>query len=158
MGDGVRLAEPFGEGLAKRNMGDQLAGKRVAHFLRWRAMGIGKDRVLKPDFFQDAKDIGPKLDAGAHLAEFWRLLKDADRKASMGKGGGCDQAADAAAGNEKGGGTIRTCHRITSVDAKNKAEPADHKTCDGWRQSGLRQKRNPPAGRRRVVGVKPRFL
>ena len=101
MGDGVRLAEALDEFGAERNIGDQLAGQRVAHFLRRRAMGVGEHGVLEADLFQHAENIRPKLDAGADFAEFGRLLEQAHRKTLPRQRIGRDQPADAAAGNEK---------------------------------------------------------
>ena len=125
MGHRVRLAELFEESIAQRNIGDEFAGERVAHFLcRW-AMRVGQDCILQADFFEHAKDIGAELDAGADLAEFGRLLEKADRKALMGKRVGGDQAANAAAGNKKRGGAIRRGHGVTSI---TNAREADHKT------------------------------
>ena len=72
---------------------------------------VGQNRILQADLFEHAKDIRAQLDAGAHLAEFGRLLEKADGKSFMGKRVSGDQAADAAAGNEKGGGAIRRGHR-----------------------------------------------
>jgi hypothetical protein len=86
---------------------------------------VGQDCIFKPDLFEHAKDIGSQLDAGAHLAEFGRLLEKADGKSLMGKRVSGYQAADAAAGNEKRGGAIRTGHGVTSI---NTAREADHKT------------------------------
>ena len=102
VGDRIRLvAEALGKRGIERNMGDQLAGEGVAHFLRRRHMGIGEDRLLEPDLLQHAEDIGAELDAGADLAEFRRLLEQAHRKAAAGQRIGRDQAADAAAGDQK---------------------------------------------------------
>ena len=124
MGDRVRLAEPFEEGVAQRNIGDELAGEGVAHFLRGRTVRVGQDRILQADLFQHAKDVRPELDAGADLAEFGRLLENAYRKALVGKRVGRDQAADAAAGNEKGGGaTVRTRHGVTSITNTKRGRP-----------------------------------
>jgi hypothetical protein len=70
VGDGIGLAaEALGEGLVERDAGDQLAGERVAHFLRRRDMGVGEDGILEADPLQHAKDIGAELDAGADLLE-----------------------------------------------------------------------------------------
>ena len=88
-------------------------------------MRVGQDRILQADLFEHAKDIGPELDAGADLAELRRLLEKAYREALVGKRVGRDQAADAAAGNEKGGGAIRTRHGVTSI---TNTREADHKT------------------------------
>ena len=81
MGDRVGLAEALDEGVAERDVGDQLAGQRVAHFLRRRAVGVGQHGVLEADLLQHAEDIGAELDAGADLAEFGRLLEHAHREA-----------------------------------------------------------------------------
>ena len=69
VGNRVRLAEALGKFVPKRNIGDQLAGERVAHFLRRRAVGVGEDRLLEADLLQHAEDIGAELNAGADLAE-----------------------------------------------------------------------------------------
>jgi hypothetical protein len=111
MGHRVGLAEPFEEGVAQRNIGDELAGEGVAHFLRGRTVRVGQDCILQANLFEHAKNVRPELDAGADLAELGRLLEKAYRNSLLGKRVGRDQAADAAAGNEKGGGAIRTGHR-----------------------------------------------
>ena len=102
VGDRVRLAEALGEFGAERDMGDQLAGERVAHFLRRRAVGVGEHGVLEADLLQHAENIGAELDAGADLAEFGRLLEHAHREALTRQRIGRGQAADAAAGHQKG--------------------------------------------------------
>ena len=71
----VRLAEALEEVVAERNIGDQIAGQRIAHFLRRRAVGVGQDGILEADFLEHAKNVRPELDAGADFAEFRRLLE-----------------------------------------------------------------------------------
>ena len=97
MGDRIGLAEAFGESVAERNAGDQLAGERVAHFLRRRNVGVGEDRVLEADFLQHAENIGAELDAGADFAELRALLEHAHRDAVARQRVGGGQPADAAA-------------------------------------------------------------
>ena len=97
VGDRVRLAEALEELRAERNAGDQLAGERVAHFLRRRTVGIGEHGILEPDLVQRAENVGSELDAGADLAEFGRLLEHAHREARPRQRIGGGEAADAAA-------------------------------------------------------------
>src|SRR5262245_35111651 len=85
MGHTLRLPEPFQERVAERDICNQFAGQRVAHFLGRGLMGVGEDRVLQPDFLQNPENIRPKLNAGPDLAKFRRLLENPDRKAVMGK-------------------------------------------------------------------------
>src|SRR4029078_10803502 len=125
MGHRIRLAEPFEESITQRDIGDEFAGERVAHLLRWRTVRVGQECIFKPDFFEHAKDIGSQLDAGAHLAEFGRLLEKADGKSLMGKRVSGYQAADAAAGQAQRDGASRVGHGVTSI---NNAREADHKT------------------------------
>ena len=102
VGDSIRLvAEALGKLGIERNVGDQIAGQRVAHFLRRRHMGIGEDRLLEPDFLQHAEDIGAELDAGADFAEFRRLFEQADRETLARQRIGRDKAADAATGDQE---------------------------------------------------------
>src|SRR5262249_4799163 len=60
MGHAVRLTELFQERIAERDICNQLASQRVAHFLGWGAMGVGENRVLQPDFLQNPENIRPK--------------------------------------------------------------------------------------------------
>src|SRR5262245_29287162 len=118
MGHAIRLPELFHERFAERDIGNQLAGQRVTHFLGGGAMGVGEDGILQPDFLENAKDIGSKLNSSADLAEFRSLFENPDRKPAMGKCVGCDEPADASARNEKwGGAAIRTSHghNLTSL-------------------------------------------
>ena len=85
VGDAVRLAETLHEFGIERHIGNEVAGQRVAHFLRRRAMGVGQHGVLEADFLQHAENIGPELDAGADFAEFRRLLEHAHRKTLVGQ-------------------------------------------------------------------------
>ena len=52
VGDAVGLTEAFEECIAQWNTGDQFAGKRVAHLLCGRTVGIGEHRFLKADLFR----------------------------------------------------------------------------------------------------------
>src|SRR5512139_1559636 len=116
MGHAVRLAKALKEGVTERNIGDQFSGEGVPHFLGRRTVCVRQNGILQPDLFEDAKDVGAELDAGAHLPKFRRLFEQPYRKSFVRERVGRDQAADAAAGNEKGGGaTIRTRHGITSI-------------------------------------------
>jgi hypothetical protein len=104
-------------------------------------MGVGEDRVLQPDFLQNPENIRPKLNAGTDLAEFRRLLEDADWKALMGERVGRDEPADASAGNEKrGGAAIRTSHghNLTSLGTTGE----DHKTWKASRKARFRMKKS----------------
>ena len=157
MGDRIRLAEAFDEGAIERNVGDQFAGERVAHFLRRRAVGVGQDGVLEADLLQHAEDIGPELDAGADLAEFGRLLEHAHRKALARQRIGRDQAADAAAGHQKGRRATIRCGpwalprarkqvflgAILSAHDKTPHAPAHDKT-PGARTQSCVPKKSPP--------------
>src|SRR5262249_40671360 len=119
--DAVRLAESFQKCIAKRNICNQLTGKRVAHFLGRRPMRIGQHRVLESHFFQYAKNIGTELDARSDLAEFRCLLEHPDRKTLVGESIGSNESADASAGDKKRGGVaIRTSHEGTLVSRKTR--------------------------------------
>src|SRR6516162_3309509 len=59
MGHAIRLPEPLHERIAERDICNQLAGQRVAHFLGRGSMGVGKDRVLNPTFSRTGKIFGP---------------------------------------------------------------------------------------------------
>ena len=100
VGQRIGLAEPLEIFLAERNLRDQFAGERVAHFLRRRDMRVGQHLIPQAKLFQRAKDVRSELDAGADLAEFLRLLEQADRKALARERIGGGQSADAAARNE----------------------------------------------------------
>ena len=111
MGNAVRLAEALDEFGVERHVGNEIAGQRIAHFLRRRAVCVGQHGVFEADFLQDAENVRPELDAGADFAEFGRLLEQPDRKSLVSQRIGGDQAADSAAGDQKGSGTtIRTSH------------------------------------------------
>jgi len=141
MGHAIRLPEPLHERIAERDICNQLAGQRVAHFLGRGSMGVGKDRVLQPDFLQNPENIRPKLDAGPDLTEFRRLLEDPDCKALVGECVGCDEPADASAGNEKwSGAAIRTSHEhnLTSLGTTG----LDHKTWKAGRKAPLRTEKS----------------
>ena len=97
VGQRIGLAEAFEVFLAERNLGDERAGERVAHFLRRRDMRVGQHLILQAKLFQRAKDVWPELDAGADLAEFLRLLEQADRKTLARERIGGGQSADPAA-------------------------------------------------------------
>ena len=99
--DGVRLAEALAKRAVERDIGDELAGDGVAHFLRRRDVGILQHGVLEADLFQHAEDVGPELNAGADLAEFRGLFEQAHRKSLLRQCIGRDQAADPAAGDQK---------------------------------------------------------
>ena len=108
-----------GKFLAERNIGDEIASERVAHFLRRRDVGVGQDGVLEPDLFEHAKNIGAELDAGADFGEFLALLEKAHRLALAREGISRNQTADAAPRNEKGRGTtITTGHQENPVVPK----------------------------------------
>ena len=126
VGHRVGLAEALHERGVERDMGDQLAGERIAHFLRRRHMGIGQHRVLEPDLVQRAEDIGSELDAGADLAELARLLEQDDREALLRQRIGGDEPADAATRDQKGSGAVCACHWKCLVAGK--VGRADHKS------------------------------
>src|SRR5262249_15759123 len=70
--------------------------ERAAHLHRPRPVRVGEYRVFQADGFERAKDIGPKLDAGAELHELGCLLEHAHRKAPAGERIGGREPADAA--------------------------------------------------------------
>lgn len=101
MGDGVGIFEALDGILAKRHVGDDLAGQGIAHFQRGRHMGILQHGVLEPDAIERAKDVWTELDTGAKFLELRGLLKNANRKALEREGIGRGETADAATGYQK---------------------------------------------------------
>src|SRR5262249_10177649 len=79
--DGIGLLETVGEaGIVKGNAGHGSAGERQTHWHpRW-PVSIGEHRLLEPEPFECAEDVGAELDAGTDLAEFRRLFQDAHRE------------------------------------------------------------------------------
>src|SRR5262249_40665936 len=65
----------------ERDAGDALAGEGAAHLHGWRPVRVGEHRLFEAEPFERTEDVGAKLDAGADLAEFGRLLQHPHRKA-----------------------------------------------------------------------------
>ena len=102
MGNAVWLTEALHEFGVERHVGNKIAGQRVAHFLRRRAVGVGQHGVLQPDLFQHAENIGAVAGMPAPTSrEFGRLLENPHGKSVTRQRIGRDQAANAAAGYEK---------------------------------------------------------
>ena len=118
--DAIRVQLPHGGGQRRMEIGavqhqirgsvaldrdgaeiEQLPGfARVpeAHFLAFRNPGRGPERVAEAEREQHAVAVGADLHAGAHFAEFRRLLEHVDREATLDERKGRRQPAYAAAG------------------------------------------------------------
>ena len=143
----IRLAEVLAERLAQRNAGDRLAGQRVAHFERRRHPGVRQHIGLEPDALDGAKNVRPELDAGAQFLEFRRLLEHPHRKTLARQRISRHQPADAAAGDQKGGGTaIGVGHRVTSLRQKKRVSFTRNITAAAADKSGWRTVTKKPAG------------
>src|SRR5262249_62277770 len=130
VGDPVGLPKSFQESLAQRDIRDQFSGQGVPHFLCGRTMSVRQDRVLETDFFQDAENIRSELDASPDLTEFRRLLENPNRKSLIGKRVSGDEAADATAANQEGGGTAICTRHGPNPQFRERSDwmSADHKT------------------------------
>src|SRR5262245_11323185 len=111
-------------------------------------MGVGQNGILQAHLFEHAKNIRAQLNTCANFAKFGCLLKNSYGKALVCERVGGNKPADAASGDQKGGGaTIRTRHRGNLAQGQTRS---DHKTWQAATQSELYTSEKPagelPAG------------